>query len=980
MILFSAEILLAGAEWQNSVDYKIEVHLDDKDHFLHGEERLTYYNNSPVTLDRIWLLLYPNTYKDETTEFADNLKKRNARSFHFSKEKDRGYISFESVTIDGERVNITSPNDSIDVGYIELEIPLKSGNSVSVDMIWTVKIPDFFSRFGHKGQHYEATQWYPKVAVFDENGWNPYPYGDIYEFYYEFGNFDVEVTLPDEYIVGATGDLISPTSEIARLDSLSKIGNRLMKLPDKQRKKEFEQISKSQKRSKNKKDSESPSSLKTLRYIAKNVHDFAWSADKDFIVQKGYFKYENQQDSIAIWNFFRAENFRAWKNTVETVQNTLQIYGSYTGPYPYSNVNVIESSMGISGGMEYPMLTLITPFNNAFLSETVVAHEVGHNWFYGILGFNENRHAWMDEGINTYGENRYVDNYIPEQEQNLLPGGIRFLLKDFNHLSLTRLTLNNAIAKNRDLPSNLPPQEYHILDYKVSIYDKPSIGLKLMEEYFGTEKFDRAMTDFYNTWKYRHPKPVDMELSFEKSLNEDLNWFFHDYLETSNKLDYRITEFSTVYRDNQWYTNVELENGGKLFTPCKLALYDKNERILEQRIFPTGDINTYKLNTDKEPSHAIIDPDFLTIDRDYSNNSSRYKILFEPIFNWGKPNMFQTFYSPLLNFNYMDGFQTGVILYRNNALPIAHHFRISLSYGFRSQRYLWTTRYSNNIYDAKSRKFNYGFKMGESIGRKYYSIFTKLSFPSKFQPGYDQSIEIKTDYSDIFDADLYDTLYWNTGIFRNMTASWKYSKNRFLSNLNTHIKLKIGSGNYNKDVSSQYIKTSLESSYKYRTGKNQLIKLRLYTGILNNQDNNLPKQEYFYANGGVDPSFEESFILDRTGKTSFSPMEHFYIRDGISLKGYQGLSGNSWAFGINAKYYLSNIFTFLDLGDVVNKDEEFENYFDLGVGLKFGPIYLYLPLYLNKPSDGFKKISGKKALMERWLIEISFRSIHINLG
>ncbi|MBL7136029.1 MAG: hypothetical protein ISS81_05470 [Candidatus Marinimicrobia bacterium] len=982
LFLLGTIMLFAGSDWQNSVDFKIKVKLDDEKHILSGEETLKYYNNSPTPLSRIWLLLYPNAYKDETTAFAKQGKRNFSTIFHFSKEKDRGYIDFEFVTVNDDTVNITSPPDSIDVGYIDLTDPLLPGDSISIYMSWTVKIPKIFSRFGHVDQHYEMVQWFPKVAVFDENGWHPYPYLDQGEFYYEFGTFDVEITLPDEYVVGATGQLISPESEILKIDSLAEIGNRLMNLPKKEMKKEFKKITKSVKKEKKKKkkEKEIKKSFKTLRYVAKDVHDFAWIADKEFYVQKGFYKYPDEQDSIAIWNLFLPRNYKPWIHTIKTVQNTLEIYGSIIGPYPYPNVWVIESTLMAGGGMEYPMLTLIVPIKNIFIIEMIIAHEVGHNWFYGILGFDEREHGWMDEGINTWAEHRYIEKYIPETEQNILPKKFRFLLKDFNHLYMSRILLDLTTNKNQDLPSHLSAEKYPFLQYAASIYYKPALGLRFLESYIGREKFDGAMREFYNDWKYQHPKPIDMELSFEESLGENLDWFFHDFLKTIKKVDHKITDFSTKPDNDKWKTNIKVENSGDLKVPVQLALFDKNKKLVNRWIFPNDDELKYTITTDYRPTRVVLDPNLLTTDIDFSNNSNRLPIDLDPFVNVSKPDKFHVFYSPLIGFDYMDGFHAGMALFRGNITPLKHNFFITSSYTWKSKNPLWSTGYGNTIYDKIGTEFKYGFKAGESTGKRLYTISASVIQYPKFWGTHKHTFDIKGEYLDIFYDDFYDSTYWDIGNFTNVITSWNYSKRWFLSRFNTEAKLKIGSNVTGTNGLSKYAKVTFESSYSYRLNRKQRIQLRLFVGSFLKAYKNLPKQEYFYANGGIDPSFEDRFVLDRSGKTDSTPMNYYYISDGINLKGYPGLSGNFQSAGFNVKYRFSNLFAFFDIGDVLNESEKFAGHFDFGIGLRFGPLNFYLPLYLNRPVDGYDKLSDFDALKYRWLIQIDLKSISIKIG
>jgi len=224
LLIFTTSVCYSGQQWCNYVNYDIDVKLDDQQHMLSGEQRIVYYNHSPDTLNRIWLLLYPNAYRNDQTAFARQLRRNQRQNFHFSDPLERGYIDILSVKLNGSSVSLILPPDSIDLGYLDLERPVSPQDSIRIDLIWEVKIPKLFSRFGHAQQHYEITQWFPKLPVYDQQGWHPYPYLEMGEYYYEFGDYQVAITLPENYIVGATGELVSPIAEINRMDSLATVG------------------------------------------------------------------------------------------------------------------------------------------------------------------------------------------------------------------------------------------------------------------------------------------------------------------------------------------------------------------------------------------------------------------------------------------------------------------------------------------------------------------------------------------------------------------------------------------------------------------------------------------------------------------------------------------------------------------------------------------------------------------------------------
>ncbi|HEY8967978.1 MAG TPA: M1 family peptidase, partial [Puia sp.] len=265
LILLSTSSLLANKPyWQQEVRYDIRVTLDDAAHTLKGFETMIYSNNSPDTLHYIYIHCWPNAYKDNHTALYRQLSQLEERKNKLKKIKDNGYIDQLAFTVDGVKANAEADSPNTDILKLSLPAALAPGKSLTIATPFFVKIPSYFSRMGHEGKSYMITQWYPKPAVYDSKGWHPMPYLDQGEFYSEFGSFDVHITLPGGYVVGATGQLLT-TSE---LDAYKRIGAANHEKPS------------------------APTSYKpqtqdakTLDYHADNVHDFAWFADKDLIIQ-----------------------------------------------------------------------------------------------------------------------------------------------------------------------------------------------------------------------------------------------------------------------------------------------------------------------------------------------------------------------------------------------------------------------------------------------------------------------------------------------------------------------------------------------------------------------------------------------------------------------------------------------------------------------------------------------------------------------
>ena len=307
-------------------------------------------------------------------------------TFYYSKPADRGFIDSLQFTVDGLNAEANSSENAPDITRIELQHPLLPGKQVKVATPFRVKIPIVFSRMGHTKQAYYISQWFPKPAVYDQKGWHPISYLDQGEFFSEYGSYDVSITLPANYVVMASGNLMDE-KENKWLDELA-----AKPLPTKQYKVAWQQ-----------RDSFPPSAMemKTLHYHEDNIHDFAWFADKRWLVRKDTVVSPGSGQIVTTWAAFMPSYTQSWKHGTEYLKETVRHYGKWVGPYQYKTIKAVLGDMHAGGGMEYPTVTIIDKSANAQLRTTIV-HEAGHNWFYGMLVSNERDHAWMDEVINTF--------------------------------------------------------------------------------------------------------------------------------------------------------------------------------------------------------------------------------------------------------------------------------------------------------------------------------------------------------------------------------------------------------------------------------------------------------------------------------------------------------------------------------------------------------------------------------------------------
>jgi len=546
------------ANWQQDVSYNIQVSLDDENHVLNGHIEIGYTNNSPQTLNEVWIHLWPNAYKNNTTAFAKQQLQNNSTSFYFAKPRARGYIDSLDFTVEENTLQMSYHPEHIDIAKLTLNSPLKPGESIVLSSPFRVKIPGSFSRMGHVKNSYQITQWFPKPAVFDINGWNTMPYLDQGEFYSEFGSFNVSITVPQNYVIAATG-VLQDSSEKEWLK---------------------ERITYYKGRGKREEEETASSALlKTLHFKQDKIHDFAWFADKEFYVFESKQVLPDSSATIQTYLYSASEYDKA---AIQYVNQGVKFYSEHVGNYPYSSASAVIGPLEAGGGMEYPMITVL-----ASTDRTTVVHEVGHNWFYGIVGSNERSFPWMDESINTYYENRHSkslekDNDYEQNYNNKLSASGLFM-------DGLGLVYANSLTRNTDQAVNLPSEDFTSSNYGGIVYGKGAYIFSVLQQYLGDSMFDAAMQNYYEEWKFKHPLPGDFSKSIQQFTGQDLDWFFTDLLTTTKSYDYKISKIrykkvkSEDLQKNPNNFQVLVTNKGKVSAPFQIMTIDENGEKLKSR-------------------------------------------------------------------------------------------------------------------------------------------------------------------------------------------------------------------------------------------------------------------------------------------------------------------------------------------------------------------------------------------------------------
>lgn len=644
--------------FQQEVNYKIDVKLNDKNHSLSAYEEFEYINNSPTALDRIYIHLWPNAYKNNETALARQLYDMNNMVMQYGDASTLGFIDSLAFKIDGKDARWEYHPEHIDIAILHLNSVLKPGESITVSTPFRVMLPSGkISRLGHIDESYQITQWYPKPAVYDKNGWHAMPYLTQGEFYSEYGSFDVSITLPKNYVVGATGDL-QTESEIEFLNE------RVAATKDRYEKDNF---------SKSKDFPESDSAYKTIRFTQSNVHDFAWFADKRFEVLKGEVDLPHSARKVTTWAMFTPANHEVWENALEYLHDGTYYYSLWNGDYPYNHVTAVDGTISAGGGMEYPNVTVIGSTSSAQQLEVVIVHEVGHNWFYGQLGSNERDHAWMDEGLNTLNELRYIQTKYPKNQQlsDMMMGmADKVHLEHLSHHDMSDLSYQMSASYGIDQPIELPSDEYNQLNYGAIVYAKTGLVFTYLRDYLGDEEFDKAMRYYYSQWEFKHPQPEDLRACMEKSTGKDLSWFFEDIIQTTERIDYKIASVKKVEKGFK----VTVKNVGHIDCPVRVDAFRYGKLAESKWVEPGGDGSVYFEGTTLD--EFVIDDAKNMPDVNRNNNRWKNKGLFKRVektkFEFlagdNEPEYNNVWYMPAIGFNAYDKFMIGM-LFHNQTLP-----------------------------------------------------------------------------------------------------------------------------------------------------------------------------------------------------------------------------------------------------------------------------------------------------------------------
>jgi hypothetical protein len=576
-----------------NASYAISAGLDVATRTITGSETITWRNITQTTTTELRLHLYWNAWKNPRTLWmreralgrSDPDARRPAGDWGSMDVTSIRLLSPESADLTSAQHFITpddpsgwAPEDQT-VMAIALPQPVAPGGSVTLELKWTAHVPRPFSRTGAIGNFFFIAQWFPKLGVLQDDGWNCHQFHASTEFFSDYGVYDVSLTVPRGWPVGATGVASERT--------------------------------------------DNADATTTHRFHQDDVHDFTWTTSPDYIERTAAFTHPTLP-SVAMRLLLQPEHAAQADRHFAAARTTLKYYGEWFGPYPYGHITIIDPAyQSRAGGMEYPTLFTagtrwIAP-RGVTSPEEVTVHEAGHQFWYGIVGNNEFEDAWMDEGLNTFSTARAVaQDYMPNYLAHRYFGG--FIPWVFPDVPLSReLDLNRLPGYRRDAKSDVPstPSYRYFPTTGGSItYNKTALWLNTMERWLGWPTLQRILSTHFERWKFRHPKPADFFATASEVAGRPdvLNRFFDQVYRSSNVFDYGVQSV------NQ--SNVVVRRYGEAIFPVDvLVTFGNGERVTEH----WDGVDRWKLYSYDRPSPietVVVDPNrVLLLDVDYTNNS-----------------------------------------------------------------------------------------------------------------------------------------------------------------------------------------------------------------------------------------------------------------------------------------------------------------------------------------------------------------------
>lgn len=860
--------------FQQKTDFNIKADLNLVNKSLKGNIELKYYNNSLDNLKEIYFHLHANAFNNKSSLFAKGLLNEDETDLYFTKPSDMG--GYEEISFISEKTNLKwiYTDSSKQIVKVSLKTPLKPEDAINILISYQLKIPEDVFGFGYKNNQFNMVYWYPKPAVYDNNGWHLNQLNVNNLNYSNFGDYNVSITVPKNYLVASSG-ILNTKSEIATIEEI---------------------ITQNKTDGSNEKPFNDSLGIKQIEFQAKNINDFVWFANPNFKITKtNTNKYRN--DNIILYVYYNSKRLK--KQDVDSIINKsmqlIQDNSKKFGTYPNKQISLVLSD-NISKNGFYPMLITAKAKDyrrkySEFYQNLI--YNINSSWINSIFSINGNEYPWMQLGIPEFYKKNYIENnYDPKDK-------IRRNYTTFKESS-------DAFAKYIYLkPANLRASGYDFYKELIMFSKyKTAFSLEYLENYLGAELFNKIMYAFTSNWKFHHPTSDDFKNHFESFTKKDLNWFFDGLLGDPNPFKYNIK--SVIQTANEYI--VDIENKGKYKIPFKLGYLF--EATSPKYLQVEGFLGTKEIILEESLIDRIkIDP----FDLYYKDKKLKTKVKTSKKLKNNKNLSFfkkkrrSHFMIPSLGFNANDGFLLGLLVSSFNTKNLDYY--IAPMYGFRSKTIVGIGNYSRNfILNKKIKRIKVGVNTRsfhrlkrDDFKLRYirFSPYINFYFGKGNSCGLSDQIHYRFSY-------IKDETYTVNGIESYNRFINKLDYNKSGGNVITPFKLTIGLEHqyYNYYKSRNYLKiyTDLNTGYMYK--KDRFISLRLYgaTYIFNTNTKSTdtyPGTLSLIGNAENDYDYEDYFF-DRSAQEGFWSQQ-------ISMNtgGFKTAVGRSNSVGQSNKYVVA---------------------------------------------------------------------------
>lgn len=877
--------------WQQHVYYTIDVSLDTENKALTGTETIIYRNNSTDILDEIYLHLYPNAFKDYNSTLAKEAK-ADYRLPRFNPE-DNGYIDIKEMRVmrrtespDWQSAPLMAYEIDDTILKSRLPDPLPPGGELMIEIVFYEKIRKFLGRAGYRGNQYDLAQWYPKLVVYDENGWHPDKFHTSGEFYGEFSTFDVSITLPYNYIVAATGEVVEgdPGWDWVRVDTSHSSD---------EWQSEQEKLKEAIEKRKEKGET------RTVKFHAEKVHDFAWLASPDFLYERG------EWDGIPIHVLYGSHARNGWtKKVVQRGERVLEFLSTKFGRYPYPQLSITHGLLG--GGMEYPMLVM-----NAGPNEGLISHEVGHVYFYGILANDELAEAWMDEGFTTFQERWYQETqYGPMgMDRDDFIQRIPWFARTGPFSSYRESTINSALGyMNSGFYEPIAKYAHKFKGgYGVNAYTRGSLFFEMLKYVVGDEVWDKICHEYFNRWKFKHVNEARFRKVAEDVSGMDLAWYFKQWLHDSLFVDYALGKVKkSKQSDGSWRTQVEIKRRERGIMPVEVEVLMPDGSRKVKRWDGRSERGTVVFQTASKPGKVTLDPRDQVLDNNRLNNGTiRMRITPDyPWMYWYSPrDVYLLRWKPTLWYNDVDGVRLGSIL-KGSYRQSKFRPNLGLWYGIKSKEVDFLLGYHNRT-SIRNGIFSYGLSFRKVEGRLRGNIGGTFHLAKHWYRPPRYNIDFGFTFWQLLDdGEAYAIRTFETDDGIKRLPEWEKGKvSKFYLSFNVNPRglrwesyFNVGFELANEALESAFNFAQLSGRCKFRYGSamGSYLEVRLFGGHTFGRDRP-PLQELFFVDGaGPVERFDKYYLRSRG---AFPAELHYHQPGDGNLRGYFNQHGDQFLAG-----------------------------------------------------------------------------------